>query len=977
MTFLVDASPPPPLPPPPPPPLFPSPPPPPPPPPPSLSSPVECTADFPSDSPPNGDAARSSCLPVSGIGQSIVLACSVDTRFDVFLLNVQGSQRNFENFDALLQGMGSPTFVAVTETWLDRTIEAMHLTGYHLVSRLDRRKGLRLDRGGIALYARDGFELSIVHVGDSSVDERSWHIVHADCGPILLGLWYRRPDYAEVASIRRFDDEIQRFSGVCIASIVIGDMNVHNPEWLRWSNRSTPEGTELEAVCCVHGLTQHVHGPTRGNYLLDLVLSTFESGITCAVTPGINDEDHDGVLNQVKLRVPATEPVKRRVYKFRKANWQQLSRRLADTDWRIFFQDLTADEAAQGFSAEVIAALESFVPSKWITDKAFAHPWLNDDCREALQAKHVANGTPDFIQKRDACTAVFRDAQKAYVSKVRTDLKELFPSLRGWLKLSGSLLTKATGRENIPPLKRSDDEWAKTAREKATELAGVVRRKSKLPQRELNEYTSLGAPCDEQMHSFLRLRVRTVKTIMKALDETSGTGPGLLLARLLKMCADPLALPITLLARKLLRKRRWPECWRSHWVHSIFKKGSKAEATNYRGVHLTPQLSKVVERAVGTLLLPWLEAHGAYGPHQYAYGKGKGYKDVLAINVCSWLLALERGEVVGLYCADVSGAFDRVSHERLGDKLQLLGLHPDLLKFVQSWLEDRTSEVVVGGQSSGREVLCDSVFQGTVLGPPLRNTYCADSREATRRLDFTETVFADDYNCFKGFAKGKLPQGLRAEIELKGAQKELHLWGRANRVKFDPSKESFHLLHKRFCSDSKFKILGVLFDSRLLMHSAARQVATEAGWRLQQLLKARRYLSTLELVHLYKAQVLSYMESSTPGIYHAAPTVLDSVDRVQRRLLRQIGASEVDGLFRYRLAPLPSRRDMAMLGVLHKVVLGIAPPQLAVFFPCLEEVHEPLIQQRMRGWRSRHSRQLYTPCTDYSTDVLARSLFGA
>ena len=128
---------------------------------------------------------------------------------------------------------------------------------------------------------------------------------------------------------------------------------------------------------------------------------------------------------------------------------------------------------------------------------------------------------------------------------------------------------------------------------------------------------------------------------------------------------------------------------------------------------------------MGTLLLPWLETQGAHGPHQYAYGKGKGYKDVLAINVYSWILSLEKGEMVRVYCSDVAGAFDRVSHERLGDKLRLWGFHPDPLTFLQSWLEDGVSEVVVGGQSSGREPLCDSVFQGTVLGPPLGNThYC-------------------------------------------------------------------------------------------------------------------------------------------------------------------------------------------------------------------------------------------------------------
>ena len=137
-----------------------------------------------------------------------------------------------------------------------------------------------------------------------------------------------------------------------------------------------------------------------------------------------------------------------------------------------------------------------------------------------------------------------------------------------------------------------------------------------------------------------------------------------------------------------------------------------------------------------------------------------------------------------------------------------------------------------------------------------------------------------------------------------------------------------------------------------------RQVATEAGWRLQQLLKARRYFTTPELVHLYKAQVLLYLENSTPGTYHAAVSVLDRVDRVQRRLLQELGLTELDALLRYRLAPLPSRRDIAMLCVLHRVVLGLAPPQLASFFPLLGIVREPLGRQRVRSLVPLHCKQL-------------------
>ena len=153
-------------------------------------------------------------------------------------------------------------------------------------------------------------------------------------------------------------------------------------------------------------------------------------------------------------------------------------------------------------------------------------------------------------------------------------------------------------------------------------------------------------------------------------------------------------------------------------------------------------------------------------------------------------------------------------------------------------------------------------------------------------LGFEEAVFADDFNCWKGFTRTGLPANLKGDLAMRGAQRELHLWGKANQVLFDPSKEAFHLLHRRLHSAGEFKILGVLFDTQLLMHSACRAVATEAGWRLQKLLRSRRYFTTPELMHLYKAQVLSYIEGSTPGVYHAAPSVLDRVDRVQRRFLR-------------------------------------------------------------------------------------------
>ena len=96
-------------------------------------------------------------------------------------------------------------------------------------------------------------------------------------------------------------------------------------------------------------------------------------------------------------------------------------------------------------------------------------------------------------------------------------------------------------------------------------------------------------------------------------------------------------------------------------------------------------------------------------------------------------------------------------------KIRRLGLHPHFFRFLESWLADRVAEVVVGGHSSGQEPLIDSVYQGTVLGPPLWNVFYADARQAVNRTGFTESVFADDFNAWNKFRLRE--QGTKAHLE--------------------------------------------------------------------------------------------------------------------------------------------------------------------------------------------------------------------
>ena len=893
------------------------------------------------------------------------LSLEIVAKFRFFHLNVNGLDCHSDLLDTLLQLHDFPEYVIFTETHLTKAIELPQLTNYLVVSRCDRRN--ESASGGVILFARTDVWANIVSLHNSESLELCWHTLHADVGPILVGAWYRPPNRGEVLSIQQFDRELEQLGSDFVGKVILGDMNVHNLDWLRFSYQNSREGKELEKVCISHGLSQCVKGPTRGDYLLDLALCDFASQISCDIVPGILEKDHRAVIVTVDISIPSSTPASRECFDFGKANWKALQSNFSEVDWATFFEGLDADDAAFRLTEFILDSARRFIPTKTVRDKPYKHPWINERCRELLRRKQLAIGTPEFMVARDACTAGFAAAYGDFIRETRSKL--LKADAKDWWKISKQLLSKNVLRENIPAL-RSEASWSKSPSDKAATLSETFASKAGLPDEVENDFSQV-IPAAVSLRGFLRIRQRTVYKILRDLDASSGTGPDGLPTKILKQCASQLSLPVTLLSRLCLSQGRWPLCWRTHWIHPLHKRNSRADAANYRGVHLTAQLSKAVERAVGSVFVPWLAKHG-FGEHQYAYTRQRSHRDVLAINVCNWLLLLEAGFSVGLFCSDVSGAFDRVRRQRLCDKLAASGLPSGVVKFLASWLEDRISNVIVAGALSPDTVLADSVFQGTVLGPPLWNLFYADACRATRPYFFTETVFADDYNCWTIFEKGVDEAMFR--MKMKACQLSLHDWGKANQVTFDPSKESFHLIHRQRPIGPAFKLLGLVFDGKLLMHEGIRKIAVDAGWRLQSILRPRRYFSTPELMKLYKSLVLSFVESSSAGYFHAADSVLAAIDRVQARFLRAVGLSEVEALCEYRLAPLKIRREIGILGMLHRVNLGQASRQMLELFPPIGE--RAGLNSSTRSLGTFHNRQLHDRISNYSSTQLRRSILG-
>lgn len=292
--------------------------------------------------------------------------------------------------------------------------------------------------------------------------------------------------------------------------------------------------------------------------------------------------------------------------------------------------------------------------------------------------------------------------------------------------------------------------------------------------------------------------------------------------------------------------------------------------------------------------------------------------------------------------------------------------------FLAHYLLPRTAEVLVGASKSAPFPLANMVFQGTVLGPCLWNIFFADVHEAAPSTGGVETRFADDLNVFKIYP-GKTTHE-EIHHDLRQCQMAIHDWGVRNRMTFDAKKKHFCILHPEHGAGDNFRLLGPTFDPRLKMEDAVHKATSQAQAKLPALLRTTTYYHHNELVRHFKTHLLGLLETFTGAIHHATDTTLNRLDNVQTRFLCATALTPEHAFLHHNLAPTSLRRDIPMLGFLHKCATGTAHPYAKQLFPVF---HTAPTTTRMG--LARHHRQVQDSALNFTLrplEVYKRSLFG-
>ena len=194
-----------------------------------------------------------------------------------------------------------------------------------------------------------------------------------------------------------------------------------------------------------------------------------------------------------------------------------------------------------------------------------------------------------------------------------------------------------------------------------------------------------------------------------------------------------------------------------------------------------------------------------------------------------------------------------------------------------------------------------------------------------------------------------------------------------NSVSFDAGKEEFTVTHHIKGQGEDFRLLGLVFDTKLLMHTAVQTLVGRARPKTQALLKTRRFYNTWDVVIQFKTHVLCVLESATAAVYHAADGVLAPLDGVRESFLKELGVTQEQAFLQHNLAPYSFRRDVAMLVLLHKCSLGTSHPWIQELFRLVPKKNS---YYRTKLSEERHDRQLMESCAGNFLEITRRSLFG-
>lgn len=177
-------------------------------------------------------------------------------------------------------------------------------------------------------------------------------------------------------------------------------------------------------------------------------------------------------------------------------------------------------------------------------------------------------------------------------------------------------------------------------------------------------------------------------------------------------------------------------------VTPIYKSGCKTDPGNYRPISVLPVIAKIFERILYNRLNVYLQAKKFLNRHQYGFREKSSTLTAAVDLVTKIKTHIDQKEIVLGIFIDLKKAFDTVSHRKLLEKLNNIGITGTAYSMLSSYLLNRSQVVKIENNISSAQNLSFGIAQGSIMGTLMFLIYI-DNIDKIGLLGHL-TLYADD-----------------------------------------------------------------------------------------------------------------------------------------------------------------------------------------------------------------------------------------
>lgn len=387
---------------------------------------------------------------------------------------------------------------------------------------------------------------------------------------------------------------------------------------------------------------------------------------------------------------------------------------------------------------------------------------------------------------------------------------------------------------------------------------------------------------------------------ISSLKNNSATGLDQISVKLIKYCHLHLIKPLTHIINTIFSTGLVPTKFKESIVTPVYKSGSRTDKTNYRPISVINNFAKIFEKALKTRLEKFLNENKIISKNQYGFRNNFSTNDAIYKLTSIINSSLHNNKKCIAVFLDLAKAFDTVSHSKLLQKLENIGIRGTALDVLATYLTDRKQYVKVENKISDSEFIQTGIPQGTVLAPILFlifiNNFCNISNISAKLVSYAD----DTALIFEGSDWDEVKNKVSSEMKI------IKHWLDQNLLSLNITKTKFinfsiqrspnhniseiniqntdYIIH----NTRKIKYLGVILDENLKWQEHILYITDKIRKLVRKFYMLRDILKKKTLINVYNALVESIIRYGIIVWGGAYENALKPVKVIQKFILKII-----------------------------------------------------------------------------------------